>query len=59
MRYEQQNNSLGEAIKSRRQELGLTIEDAASKAGVGTKAGVDMNPVNLFEAIRRKESVKL
>ncbi len=30
--------SLAEAIKSRRQELGLTIEDAASKAGVGIKS---------------------
>ena len=30
--------ALGEAIKSRRQELGLTIEDAASKASVGTKS---------------------
>lgn len=28
---------LAEAIKSRRQELGLTIEEAASRAGVGTK----------------------
>ena len=28
---------LAGAIKSRRQELGLTIEEAASKAGVGTK----------------------
>ena len=28
---------LAEAIKRRRQELGLTIEDAASRAGVGTK----------------------
>lgn len=28
---------LGEAIKSRRQELGLTIEEAATKAGVGIK----------------------
>lgn len=30
--------SLGEAIKSRRKELGLTIEDAASKACVGIKS---------------------
>ena len=30
--------ALGKAIKSRRQELGLTIEDAASRAGVGTKS---------------------
>ena len=30
--------ALGEAIKSRRQELGLTIEDAALKADVGTKS---------------------
>ena len=29
---------LGESIKSRRQELGLTIEEAATKAGVGTKS---------------------
>lgn len=29
---------LGESIKSRRQELGLTIEEAASRAGVGTKS---------------------
>ena len=29
---------LGEAIKARRQELSLTIEEAASKAGVGTKS---------------------
>lgn len=29
---------LGESIKSRRQELGLTIEEAASKAGVGIKS---------------------
>ena len=29
---------LGEAIKIRRQELGLTIEEAASRAGVGTKS---------------------
>lgn len=32
------SQKLGEAIKNRRQELGLTIEDAASKAGVGTKS---------------------
>lgn len=30
--------ALGKSIKSRRQELGLTIEDAASRAGVGTKS---------------------
>ena len=30
--------ALGESIKNRRQELGLTIEDAASKASVGTKS---------------------
>ena len=30
--------ALGEAIKSRRQELGLTIEEAASRADVGTKS---------------------
>ena len=30
-------SKLGEAIKSRRQELGLTIEEAATKAGVGIK----------------------
>ncbi len=30
--------ALGKAIKSRRQELGLTIEEAASKAGVGIKS---------------------
>ena len=29
---------LGETIKNRRQELGLTIEEAATKAGVGTKS---------------------
>lgn len=29
---------LGEAIRSRRQELGLTIEEAAFKAGVGVKS---------------------
>ncbi len=29
---------LGETIKNRRQELGFTIEEAASKAGVGTKS---------------------
>lgn len=29
---------LGNTIKSRRQELGLTIEEAASRAGVGTKS---------------------
>lgn len=29
---------LGEAIKARRQELGLTLEEAASKAGVGLKS---------------------
>ena len=28
---------LGSKIKQRRNELGLTIEEAASKAGVGTK----------------------
>ena len=31
------NHELGEAIKNKRIELGLTIEEAASKAGVGTK----------------------
>lgn len=30
-------SKLGEAIKSRRQELGFTIEEAATKAGVGIK----------------------
>ena len=31
------NPEVGEAIKNRRNELNLTIEEAASKAGVGTK----------------------
>ena len=31
------SSEIGEAIKSRRNELNLTIEEAASKAGVGTK----------------------
>ena len=31
------SKELGAQIKRRRQELGLTIEEAASKAGVGTK----------------------
>lgn len=31
------SNELAQKIKSRRNELGLTIEDAASRAGVGTK----------------------
>jgi len=31
------NLALGEAIKGRRNELNLTIEEAASKAGIGTK----------------------
>jgi transcriptional regulator with XRE-family HTH domain len=31
------NQKLGNAIKSRRNELNLTIEEAASKAGIGTK----------------------
>lgn len=33
----QGNNKLAQKIKSRRNELGLTIEEAASRAGVGTK----------------------
>ena len=33
----QGNAALGKQIKSRRNELGLTIEEAASRAGVGTK----------------------
>lgn len=33
----QGTRKLAETIKSRRQELGLTIEEAASRAGVGTK----------------------
>lgn len=32
------SHKLGEAIKNRRQELNLTIEEAASRAGVGTKS---------------------
>ena len=31
------NEILAKQIKSRRNELGLTIEEAASRAGVGTK----------------------
>ena len=31
------NMTLAEQIKSRRNELGLTIEEAAIRAGVGTK----------------------
>lgn len=31
------NKNLGQQIRSRRNELGLTIEEAASRAGVGTK----------------------
>ena len=31
------NSDIGEAIKNRRNELNLTIENAASKAGIGTK----------------------
>lgn len=34
------NKALGDAIKARRLELGLTIEDAAFRAGVGTKTWV-------------------
>lgn len=33
----QGNKELARQIKSRRNELGLTIEEAASRAGVGTK----------------------
>ena len=34
------DKALGDAIKARRLELGLTIEDAAFRAGVGTKTWV-------------------
>lgn len=33
----QGNNNLATQIKNRRNELGLTIEEAATRAGVGTK----------------------
>lgn len=33
----QGNETLARQIKSRRNELGLTIEEAASRAGIGTK----------------------
>lgn len=50
----QSSPKLAKAMKTRRQELGFTIEEAASKAGVGTKPGADMRQVNLSAGIRRK-----
>lgn len=44
---------LSEAIRSRRQELGLTIEEAASRAGVGTKTWCRYEA---GESIRRDKS---
>lgn len=40
----QGNQVLARQIRSRRNELGLTIEEASSRAGVGTKHGADMKP---------------
>lgn len=42
----QGNQVLARQIRSRRNELGLTIEEASSRAGVGTKHGADMKPAN-------------
>ena len=40
----QGNQVLARQIRSRRSELGLTIEEASSRAGVGTNAVADMKP---------------
>ena len=53
------NEDLEKKIKVRRNELRLTIEEAASRAGVGVKPGAAMNQEALFEKINVKEFVRL
>ena len=54
------NEDLGKKIKVRRNELRLTIEEAASRAGVRCKKpGAAMNQEALFEKINVKEFVRL
>ena len=54
----QGSQELAKKIRSRRNELGFTIEEAAKRAGVGTKHGVDMKQENQFGRISIEESVK-
>ena len=51
----QGNQVLARQIRSRRIELGLTIEEASSRAGVGTKPGADMKPADPFVSTNAKE----
>ena len=53
------NEDLGKKIKVRRNELRLTIEEAASRAGVGVKTWCRYESGGLFEKINVKEFVRL
>ena len=48
------SHDLGKTIKERRIELNLTIEEAASRAGVGIKHGAVMRRENPFAKIKPK-----
>ena len=54
----QGNNNLATQIKNRRNELGLTIEEAATRAGVGTKTWSRYESGGLFVLISVKVFVK-
>lgn len=54
----QGNADLAKQIRLRRNELGLTIEEAASRAGVGTKTWCRYEAGDPSAAINAKASVK-
>ena len=54
----QGDQELGRKIKHRRNELNLTIEEAASRAGVGTKLGVATKRANPFVGTNAREFAK-
>ena len=54
----QGSETLGRQIKSRRNELELTIEEAAARANVGQRHGAGMRQANRFAGIRGKGSAE-
>lgn len=54
----QGSQTLAKKIRSRRNELGFTIEEAAKRAGVGTKTWCRYEQENQFERTSIEEFVK-
>ena len=52
------SKEMGSRIKNQRKALGLTIEEAARRAHVGTKHGADMKAERQYGQINGKACVK-